>query len=228
MDVRKKVFQGIIILELMIISAMASFIVARAQPNTNPPISPPPQTSEPSPAPQTAFTSTPSPSPPYTPMTFPGSLTPTPVKAGPRLIQVALSQQVLSSLVSSKLGPRQNMLTDFQVIPMENNEMTLKFNLQIAVDGFTRVLPIEIDSIIGLDGQQNLQLHILHLKRDGLDAGPTAATQLIQTDLNQLLVSLLMSQIHTMLKDMKLIGVQTSATLCCVHSEMLVLLLQLN
>jgi hypothetical protein len=152
---------------------------------------------------------------------------PSATQTGPGQIQIALSQQALSSFLASQLGAQQNMLTDVQVIPVANNAVNLKFNLQIATNGIHRVLPIELDTTIELNGQQDVQMNVLHFKRDGLDTG-AAASQQMQTALNQLLNTLLMPTIHNMLKGMKLVGVQTNVSLCCNNDEMLVLLLQLD
>ncbi|HTK10652.1 MAG TPA: hypothetical protein VL485_25995 [Ktedonobacteraceae bacterium] len=153
---------------------------------------------------------------------------PTTPTAGAHVIQLAISQDTLTSLLLSQLGTQQNTLTNLQIIPMPNDEIILQANLQIATSGLHRMMPIELDCTIGLNAQQEIQLSVLHVKRDGVDIGHTAASN-IQTAMNLLLVRLLMPSIHSQLKGMKLISVHTSAALCCgVNSEMLVLLLQLS
>lgn len=224
MKARKKIFLGILLFGIIVMGASASLMIVAAQQNQ---ISLLPQdhTSGQQASIQSGLTSLSSSPSLSTGSTTMGSTAVTQV--GPRLMQIALSQAVLSSLLSSQFGAQQQTLADFQVIPVSNNGIVLKFNVQIASNGIHRTLPVEIDTVIGLDGQQNVQLHVLHLKRDGLDAGSTAALQL-QNALNPLLDNLLMPRVHTMLKGMKLVGIQTNVALCCVNSEMLVLILQLD
>src|SRR5205085_7917984 len=127
--------------------------------------------------------------------------TPTPI-AGPRMIQLALDDGALTSLFVSQLGLGQNTLTDMKVVPAPNDGLILSLNLHIDSKGIHRIVPIEIDSTIGVDAQQNIQLHVLHLKRDGLDAGPTAAANM-QTALNSLLLNSLMPSLRGQLKNVK-------------------------
>jgi hypothetical protein len=87
------------------------------------------------------------------------------------------------------------------------------------------VLPIELDGAIGLDKQADIQLHVLHLKRDGLDAGPAAA-QHMENALNQLLISSVMPALRATLKTAKLVAVHTSSTVVCgAGIEMLTILI---
>jgi hypothetical protein len=151
--------------------------------------------------------------------------TATPI-AGPRMIQLALDDGALTSLFVSQLGLGQNTLTDMKVVPAPNDGLILSLNLHIDSKGIHRIMPIEIDSTIGVDAQQNIQLHILHLKRDGLDAGPTAAANM-QTALNSLLLNSLMPSLRGQLKNVKLISIHTSTSIGCAGgTEMLVLLIQ--
>jgi hypothetical protein len=102
----------------------------------------------------------------------------------------------------------------------------LSLNLHIDANGIHRVLPVELDSTIGVDNSQNIQLHVFHLKRDGLDAGPTAAANM-QKAINQLLLSSIMPALRGQLKSAKLISVHTSSAVACGSgAEMLVLLVQ--
>ena len=157
----------------------------------------------------------------------PGSVSTT-SSTGAHLIQLAISQDTLTSLLLSQLGAQQSTLTNLQIIPMPNDEIILKVDLQIATNGIHRVIPIEMDCTIGLNAQQEIQVSVSHVKRDGVDIGPTAASNM-QSALNQLLAELLMPSIHSQLKGMKLVSIHTGASLCCgVSGEMLVLLLQLN
>lgn len=144
------------------------------------------------------------------------------------MIQLALSRDALSSLLASQVGTQQNTLTDLQVIPTPNNGVIFKVNLQVAMGDTHRAIPIELDSTVRLSAQQDVQFSLHSFKRDGFDAGPTA-TQNMQAAINQLVQSLLMPSMHNLLKGMKLISVQTSASLCCgLNTEMLVLTLQMN
>ena len=111
--------------------------------------------------------------------------TATPI-SGPRMIELALDQTAMNSLFTSQLGLNQGTITDMNVIPVQGDGVVLSLNLNINASGIHRVMPIELDSTIGVNQQQNITLHVLHLKRDGLDAGPTAAARMEQA-LNQLL-----------------------------------------
>jgi hypothetical protein len=87
-------------------------------------------------------------------------------------------------------------------------------------------MPVELDSTIGVNQQQNITLHVLHLKRDGLDAGSSAAGHMEQA-LNQLLLSSLMPSLHIQLKNAQIISVHTSRSIVCGGgTEMLVLLIK--
>ncbi len=151
--------------------------------------------------------------------------TPTPV-SGPRFFQIALDQGALTSVFVTELGSQQSTLTDLRVVPLPNDGIILSLNLHIDANGIHRVMPIELDGSVGIDSQQNIQLHILHLKRDGLDAGPTAAANM-QTAINQLVVSSLMPTLRGQLKGAQIISAHTSSTIACGQNiEMLVLLIK--
>jgi MFS family permease len=151
--------------------------------------------------------------------------TATPI-SGPRMIELALDQTAMSSLFTSQLGMNQGTITDMKVIPAEGDGVVLTLNLHINASGINRVMPIELDSIIGVNQQQNITLHVLHLKRDGLDAGLTAAARMEQA-LNQLLLGSLMPSLHTQLKNAQIISVHTSKSIVCGGgTEMLVLLIK--
>ncbi|HZS75043.1 MAG TPA: MFS transporter [Ktedonobacteraceae bacterium] len=151
--------------------------------------------------------------------------TATPI-AGPRMIELALDNGALTSIFTQQLGMNQGTLTDMKVAPQPGDGVVISLNLHIDSQGIHRVMPVELDTTIGVDKQQNIQLHVLHLKRDGLDAGPTAAARM-EHALNQLLISSLMPSLHSQLKGAKLISVHTSSTIVCgAGTEMLVLLIQ--
>ena len=151
--------------------------------------------------------------------------TATPI-AGPRMIELALDDGALTSLFVSQLGLGQNTITDMKVIPAPDDGLILQLNLHIDAQGIHRIMPIEIDSTIGVDAQQNIQLHVLRLKRDGLDAGPTAAANM-EKALNELLLNSLMPALRGQLKNVKLISIHTSTRVGCAGgTEMLVLLIQ--
>jgi MFS family permease len=151
--------------------------------------------------------------------------TATPI-SGPRMIELALDQGALSSIFVSQLGLNQGTLTDMKITPAPKDSVILNLNLHIDASGIHRVMPIELDSTIGVDQQQNIALHVLRLKRDGLDAGPAAAAHMEQA-LNQLLATSLMPSLRDQLKSAKIISVHTSTTIACgTGTEMLVLLIQ--
>jgi len=142
------------------------------------------------------------------------------------MIELALDQTALSTLFTSQLGLNQGTITDMKVIPVPGDGVVLTLNLHINASGIHRIMPIELDSIIGVNQQQNITLHVLHLKRDGLDAGPTAAAHMEQA-LNQLLLSSLMPSLHSQLKNAQIISVHTSTSIVCGSgTEMLVLLIK--
>jgi len=141
---------------------------------------------------------------------------------------LAVNQDTLTSLFASQLGVQQSTLTNLKITPMPNDEVVMNMNLNISASGLHRIMPIELDCIIGLDPQQDIQMRVLALKRDGLNAG-SAASARMQTALNQLLISLLMPGLHSQLKGMKIVSIHTSQPLCCgVKNEMLVLVIQLT
>ncbi len=151
--------------------------------------------------------------------------TATPI-SGPRMIELALDQGALSGIFISQLGLNQGALTDMKVMPEPNDGVVLSLNLHINASGIHRIMPIELDSTIGVNQQQNITLHVLHLKRDGLDAGPTAAAHMEQA-LNQLLLSSLMPSLRNQLKGAQIISVHTSTSIGCGSgTEMLVLLIK--
>jgi len=155
----------------------------------------------------------------------PGPGTPTAI-AGLRMIDLALDSTALTSLFSSELGVQQSVLTDMRVVPVPNDGIILSVNLHIDANGIHRVMPVELDSTIGVDSSQNIQLHVFHLKRDGLDAGAPAAANM-QKAINQLMLNSIMPNLRGQLKSAKLISAHTSSSVGCGGgAEMLVLLIQ--
>ena len=153
----------------------------------------------------------------------PGAGTPI---AGVRMIELALDADALTSLFSSELGLKQGALTDMRLVPTPNDGLVLSLNLHIDANGIHRVMPVELDSTVGVDSSQNIQLHVFHLKRDGLDAGPTAAANM-QKAINQLLLSSVMPALRGQLKSARLISIHTSSSLACGGGAvMLVMLIQ--
>jgi MFS family permease len=145
--------------------------------------------------------------------------------SGPRMIQLAMDGAALTSIFVKQLG-LQGTLTDVKITPTPNDGLILSMNLHIDSSGIHRVLPVELDTTISVDKQQNIQLHILHLKRDGIDAGATAAASM-QTAMNKLLVSSVMPALRDQLKGAKLISVHTSTSIVCGGgSLMFVMLIQ--
>lgn len=149
----------------------------------------------------------------------------TPV-SGPRMIDLALNNVALTSIFVSQLGLKDGTLSNIETTPVANDSLMITLDLNINTGGLHRVMPVELDTTLGLDKQQNLQLTVIHLKRDGLDAGPTAAASM-QNALNQLVLSAVMPGLRGQLQGAKLISVHTSSTLACGKGqEMLVLLIQ--
>lgn len=151
--------------------------------------------------------------------------TPT-VVSGPRMIELALDNGALTSIFVTQLGLQSSALSDMQVSPAANNGIVISLNLHIDASGIHRIMPVELDTTIGIDSQQNIQLHVLHLKRDGIDAGQAAAASM-ENALNQLLISSVMPSLHNILKTAKLVAVGTSSTIVCGKGiEMLTILIQ--
>jgi MFS family permease len=150
--------------------------------------------------------------------------TPTPIP-GPRMFEIALNSSALTSIFTAQLGMNQGALTNLAVTPAPNDGVVLTLNLHIDGSGIHRVMPIELDGVIGLSSQGNIQLQVTHLKRDGLDAGQSAA-QSMTTALNQLLLNSVMPSLRATLKTAKLVAVHTSSTVVCgAGMEMLTLLI---
>jgi MFS family permease len=146
--------------------------------------------------------------------------------SGARMIELALNNVALTSMFASQLSAQNSALSDFQVTPLPNNGLILAMNLNINSNDIQRVMPVELDTTIGVDSQQNLQLKIVHLKRDGIDAGPSLVASM-QNALDQLILSTVMPALHSQLKSAKLVSAFTSSTIACGGgSEMLVLLIQ--
>lgn len=151
--------------------------------------------------------------------------TATPI-AGARMIELALNDVALTSIFAAQLGTSDGTLSNIQANPMPNDGLDLKLNLNINSNGIQRVLPVEVDTTLGLDSQQNLQLKVLRVKRDGIDAGPTVAASM-QDALNKLVLTALMPSLRSQLQKAKLVSVHTSSTVVCGgKAEMLVLLIQ--
>jgi hypothetical protein len=144
------------------------------------------------------------------------------VASGSRMFQLALDKGALTSILAGQLGT-QDALSDLSATPGPNDGLTLTLNLHIDVGGIQRVMPVEIDGKVGLDNQQNLQIMVQQLKRDGKVAdGKTAAS--MQNALNQMLAGTVMSTLHSQFKGTKLISVHTSTTIACAQqTEMIVL-----
>ncbi len=152
--------------------------------------------------------------------------TPPTVVSGPRMIELALDNGALTSIFVNQLGLQSSAFSDMQVAPAASNGIVISLNLHIDSSGIHRIMPIELDTTLSLDKQQNIQLHVLHLKRDGLDAGAAAAASM-ETALNQLLISSVMPSLHNILKTAKLVAVGTSTTIVCGKGiEMLTILIQ--
>ncbi len=162
---------------------------------------------------------------PNTPAGATATGTATPI-SGPRLFQLALDQGALTSLFVNQLGLQQGALTDLTVVPTPHDGLILSLNLHIDASGIHRVMPIEMDGTIGLDKHQNIQVNVLQLKRDGIDAGPAAAASMGQA-VNQMLLSSVMPSLRGQLKGVKLISAHTSTSIGCARAtEMLVLLVE--
>ena len=156
---------------------------------------------------------------------FRSTTTPT-VVSGPRMIELALDNGALTSIFVNQLGLQSGALSDMQVSPAASDGIVISLNLHIDASGIHRVMPVELDTTIGTDKQQNIQLRVLHLKRDGIDAGSAAAASMEQA-LNQLLLSSVMPSLHNILKTAKLVAVHTSSTVVCGKGiEMLTILIQ--
>lgn len=150
--------------------------------------------------------------------------TATPV-AGTRMIELAMNNVALTSVFVSQLGIKSGILSNIETSPVPNNGLVITLNLNINTHGICREMPVELDTLIGMDTQQDLQLRVLHLKRDGRDAGSAAAASM-QNALNQLVLATVMPALRAQLKGAKLVSISTSSTMPCGGgAEMLVLLI---
>jgi hypothetical protein len=145
--------------------------------------------------------------------------------AGTRMIELSLDKDALTSVFASQLNA-QSGLSDLKVTPQPNDKLTLALNLRIDANGLHRVMPVQVESVIGLDKQQNLQLRVTRLLRDGLDAGPTVTANM-QTAINKMLADTVMPALRGQMKEVKLLSAHTSTTISCGKgATMLVLLIQ--
>ncbi len=137
------------------------------------------------------------------------------VNASPlRTIDLSLSKTALTSVFAAQLGKQQGFIKNLAVTPVDHDGLNITFNIPIQFSGIQRTLPIELDSTMYLDKQQNMQLHVQQLKRDGIDAGASTANSM-QTALNQMLITSIMPAIHQQLKGVKIVGVHTSKSIAC-------------
>jgi MFS family permease len=132
----------------------------------------------------------------------------------PRTIELSLSKAALTSVFATQLGKQQTVIKNLSVTPVAHDGLTINFNVPIQFGAIQRTLPVELDSTMYLDKQQNMQLNIQHFKRDGIDAGTTNAKSM-QVALNQMLTTVVMPSIHQQLKGVKIVGVQTSKSIVC-------------
>lgn len=146
--------------------------------------------------------------------------------SGPRFFQLALDQGALTSVFASQLNLGNGALTNLTVTPIANDGIVLSLNLHIDANGIHRVMPIEMDGALGVNAQQNLSIEVWHLRRDGQDAGATAAANM-QGAINQLLVNSVMPALRGQLKSAQLISAHTSMAIVCGKGiQMLVLLIK--
>jgi MFS family permease len=131
-----------------------------------------------------------------------------------RTIDLSLSKTALTSVFATQLGKQQAFIKNLTVTPVDHDGLTITFNIPIQFSGIQRTLPIELNSTMYLDKNQNMQLNVQHLKRDNIDAGPITAKSM-QTALNQMLVTSVMPTIHQQLKGVKIVGVHTSKSIAC-------------
>jgi len=151
--------------------------------------------------------------------------TSTPV-AGPRMIELAMNDVAMTSIFVSQLGQTDGTLSNIHTTPVAGDGLVITLDLTINASGLHRVMPVELDTTLGLDTHQNLALTVHHVKRDGLDAGPTVAASM-QSSLNQLVLKTVMPALHGQLQGAKLVSVHTSSTVACGNgAEMFVLLIQ--
>ncbi|HEY1350412.1 MAG TPA: MFS transporter [Ktedonobacteraceae bacterium] len=148
--------------------------------------------------------------------------TATPV-AGTRMIELAMNNVALTALFVAQLGLAGGTLSDIQAVPVSGDGLILRLNLHIAASGIQRVMPVELDTVSGLDAHQNIHLRVIHLKRDGLDAGPAAAIQM-QNALNQLVLATVMPALHNQLQKAKLLAIHTRTIAGCGNGTQLLVL----
>jgi hypothetical protein len=142
------------------------------------------------------------------------------------MIELAMNDVALTSIFVSQLGLADGTLSNIHTTPVAGDGLVITLDLTINASGLHRVMPVELDTTLGLDTHQNLALTVQHVKRDGLDAGPTVAATM-QSSLNQLVLKTVMPALHGQLQGAKLVSVHTSSTVACGNgAEMFVLLIQ--
>jgi EmrB/QacA subfamily drug resistance transporter len=142
-------------------------------------------------------------------------------------MKLALDKAALTSVFTQQLQIPSGIISGLTATPEPHDGLNLNFTLHINLLGLQRALPVELDCRVGLDKHKNIQLTVLHVKRDGIDAGPLVAAQM-QTAVNQMIASAVMPALHSKLTGVTLLSVYTDTTIGCGNKGEALLVLQAN
>lgn len=148
------------------------------------------------------------------------------VVSGPRRALIGLDKDALTSVFATQLNTEDGTISDLSVAPQEDDRLLLNLTLNMDIGGVPRALPIEMDTTVSMDEEQNLHLTILHLKRDGLEADEATVADM-QEALDSMMADAVMPALREQFAGVTLLGVETSTEFSCAQgTPMLVLLVE--
>ena len=137
----------------------------------------------------------------------------------PPTIQMSIDEQALNAL-SAKNIAHNPTLSGLNIIPMPDNALQIRLNMNINSNGIHSVLPVEIDSSLGGNSQQKNIVTIQHVMLRGVDAGPDAAAR-VQATVDHL-IKPGANHIASPVTPNDLVGsIQQSNSRVCGHGSML-------
>ena len=142
-------------------------------------------------------------------------------------MKLALDKTALTSIFTQQLQVPAGIISGLTATPEPDDQLKLNFTLHINLLGLQRALPVELDCRVGMDSHKNIQLTVLHVKRDGIDAGPLVAAQM-QTAVNQMIATAIMPALRSKLAGVTLLSIHTNTAISCVSKGEALLVLQVN
>ncbi len=142
-------------------------------------------------------------------------------------MKLALDKTALTSIFTQQLQVPTGIISGLTTTPEPDDQLKLNFTLHIDLLGLQRALPVELDCRVGMDSHKNIQLTVLHVKRDGIDAGPLVAAQM-QTAVNQMIATAVMPALRSKLAGVTLLSIHTDTAISCVSKGEALLVLQVN